>query len=198
MQHFKPRELFNINTHALFQKTKVKDPLDSEDDSQDDEEEINRILHSKEGNKKFGPEEREKLRNAKIDLKAYDPSNSNIEQNIKILRGMINQAKQATDTDRAASLEQGRRDQLKITKFFKKDASNIKQTKIARESEEAIKYLHKRQPLTVQNTNEIDDSKLFTMPKFGKKVERSPTRPTVTSNRDKSGSPPSQQKSTHL
>lgn len=105
MQHFKPRELFNINTHALFQKTKVKDPLDSEDDSQDDEDEINRILHSKEGNNKFGPEERERLRNAKIDLKAYDPSNSNIEQNIKILRGMINQAKQATDTDRAASLE---------------------------------------------------------------------------------------------
>ena len=41
---FKPREIFNINTHALFQKAKVKDPLDSDAESNDDDNEIQKLL----------------------------------------------------------------------------------------------------------------------------------------------------------
>lgn len=131
LQHFKPGEIFNINTHALFRKTKEKDPDDSDAESQDDEDEINRLLCSKDGRstQKFGPEEREK-RSAKIDLSAYDP-NKSIEYNKKVVFNMINQAKQATNTDKASSMEYGRREQLKVVKFFKKDQSNIKQSKIA-------------------------------------------------------------------
>ena len=33
LQHFKPGEIFNINTHALFRKTKEKDPDDSDAES---------------------------------------------------------------------------------------------------------------------------------------------------------------------
>ena len=35
---FKPREIFNINTRALFEKDKNKDPLESDEDSDHDEE----------------------------------------------------------------------------------------------------------------------------------------------------------------
>ena len=44
LEVFKPREIFNINTHAMFQKEKVKDPLDSDDPSNDDEEDIEKLL----------------------------------------------------------------------------------------------------------------------------------------------------------
>ena len=37
---FRPKEIFNINTHALFKKEQVKDPLDSDEASNDDEEDI--------------------------------------------------------------------------------------------------------------------------------------------------------------
>ena len=40
LQCFKPREIFNINTHALFKKDKVKDPFESDENSDHDEEEI--------------------------------------------------------------------------------------------------------------------------------------------------------------
>ena len=74
-----------------------------------------------------------------------------------MLRSMINKAKQATNTDRLASLAQGRREQLKMSKFIKKDSSSFKTSKIAKETAEAIKYLNKRQPLTVQNSQAVDD-----------------------------------------
>jgi len=47
---------------------------------------------------------------------------------------------------------------------MKKDSSHLKQSKIARETAEAIKYLKKRQPLTVQNTQGVDDEQLFSLP----------------------------------
>lgn len=150
LQCFRPRELFNINTHALFQTEKEKDPLDSDDDSNDDEEDINRLLRSNNDlieNKGDIDTTRELVKNARIDLKAYDP-NKKIEHNIKVLRGMISRAKKATNTNRSASLAQSRHEQLKMSKFFKKD-SNFQMSKIARETAEAIKYLNKRQPLTV-------------------------------------------------
>jgi len=117
VQCFRPKELFNINTHALFHREKIKDPFDSEDDSNDDEEEITRLLR---GNKDeeialqtISKEERELISNAKIDVKAYDPEN-NIEHNIKVLRNMISQAKKATNTERSASMATGRREQIKM------------------------------------------------------------------------------------
>ena len=96
MNCFRPQEIFNINTHALFQYEKTKDPLDSDDESNDDEEDIVRLLSEKE------PEEPPNVHtgNKKIDLKAYNPSKS-IDYNIKVLRKMINNAKQATNTNRA-------------------------------------------------------------------------------------------------
>ena len=57
---------------------------------------------------------------AKIDVNGYDP-NKPIEHNIKFLRSMINKAKQASNTTRSASLAQARREQLKMSKFIKKD-----------------------------------------------------------------------------
>ena len=62
--------------------------MDSDDESNDDEEDIVRLLSEKE------PEEPQKVSvgNTKIDLKAYNPSKS-IDYNIKVLRKMINNAK---------------------------------------------------------------------------------------------------------
>ena len=40
----------------------------------------------------------------------------------------------------------------------------MNQSKIARETDEAVKYLKKRQPLTVQSTQVVDDEKLFCLP----------------------------------
>ena len=57
---------------------------------------------------------------------------------------MINKAKQATNTNRGASLAQSRKEQLKMSKFMKKDSAQLKQSKIAKETEEALKYLNKR------------------------------------------------------
>ena len=91
------------------------------------------------------------IKNAKIDLNAYDP-NKPIDYNSKMIRSMINRAKQATDTNRTARMAQNRKEQLKMSKFIKKDSSHLKQSKIARETSEAIKYLNKRQPLAVQNS----------------------------------------------
>jgi len=45
----------------------------------------------------------------KIDLRAYD-ENKSIEYNIKVLRAIINKAKQATNTNRTASLALGRKE----------------------------------------------------------------------------------------
>ena len=63
---------------------------------------------------------------------------------------MISKAKQVTNTNRGASLAQNRKEQLKMSKFIKKDFSIVQSSsKIARDTEEAIKYLNKRQPLAV-------------------------------------------------
>ena len=51
-----------------------------------------------------------------------------------------------------------------MQKFIKKDSSHLKPSKIARETSEAIKYLNKRQPLTLQNTQAVDDDQLFSLP----------------------------------
>ena len=63
-------------------------------------------------------------KNAKIDLKAYRPDKS-IDYNIRVMRSMINKAKLATNTTRSASLAQGRKEQLKMSKFIKKDSSHL-------------------------------------------------------------------------
>lgn len=63
-------------------------------------------------------------KSAKIDLKAYRPDKS-IDYNIKVMRAMINKAKVATNTTRSASLAQGRKEQLKMSKFIKKDSSHL-------------------------------------------------------------------------
>ena len=94
MQCFRPRELFNINNHALFQKTKVDDPLDSDEASNDDEEDITRLLLSAKDmdESASGLPGQEPATGMKIDLNAYDP-NKPIDHNIKLLRGMIRKAK---------------------------------------------------------------------------------------------------------
>ena len=51
-----------------------------------------------------------------------------------------------------------------MSKFIKKDLGLMNQSKIARDTDEAIKYLKKRQPLTVQSTQGVDDEKLFSLP----------------------------------
>ena len=87
LECFKPREIFNINTHAMFQKEKVKDPLDSDDPSNDDEEDIEKLLieHKDLVSQDLQSSKRENIRNSKIDLKAYKPGKS-IDYNIKVLR----------------------------------------------------------------------------------------------------------------
>ena len=97
-------------------------------------------------------------------MNAYD-ANKSIEYNIKVLRKIIHNTKQATNTNRAARLAQNRKEQLKMSRFIKKDSSFINKSKIARETDEAVKYLKKRQPLTVQSTPQVvDDEKLFCLP----------------------------------
>ena len=170
MQCFRPRELFNINTHALFQKEKERDPLDSDEASNDDEEDITRLLlASKDMERPTAHSGQGTAKSAKIDLRAYDPDKP-IEHNIKVLRNIINKAKLASNTTRTASLAASRREELKMTKFMKKDSGHLGTSKIARESEEAIKYLSKRQPLTVTNSKGVDDDQLFSLP--GKKKKQ--------------------------
>ena len=90
--------------------------MDSDDESNDDEEDIVRLLSEKE------PEEPPKVSvgNTKIDIKAYNPGKS-IDYNIKVLRKMINNAKQATNTSRAVMEAQNRKEELKMSKFIKKE-----------------------------------------------------------------------------
>ena len=59
---------------------------------------------------------------------------------------------------------QNRKEELKMSKFIKKESSQLKQSKIARDTEEALKYLKKRQPLTIQNSHGISDEQLFSLP----------------------------------
>lgn len=112
---------------------------------------------------RYSSVDKDKPTSIKINLKAYDASKS-IERNIKVLRKIIHNTKLATNTNRAASLAQNRKEQLKMSKFIKKDISLMNQSKIARDTDEAIKYLKKRQPLTVQSTQGVDDEKLFSLP----------------------------------
>ena len=81
----------------MFQKEKVYDPLDSDDPSNDDEEEIEKLLMDHkdlvgQGKQPSAHDQRENIRNAKIDLKAYKPGKS-IAYNDKVLRSMINKVK---------------------------------------------------------------------------------------------------------
>lgn len=153
---FRPREIFNINTHALFQRERAKDSDESGADSMDgdDDEELTQLLLDKEG--KFAApaedegDELERSKMQRLDLNQYD-SNKPIEHNIRVLRGMIHKAKVMTKTTGPTQNAQTRREQMKMGKFIKRDSvgtvCNV--SKIARETEEAIKYLKKRQPLTV-------------------------------------------------
>lgn len=92
----------------MFQKEKIKDPLDSDEVSNDDEEDIQKLLMEQRDQVDFDPKRsaapgnRKNARNAKIDLKAYKPGKS-IDYNIKVLRSMINKVKQATNTNRSTS-----------------------------------------------------------------------------------------------
>ena len=126
LECFRPREIFNINTHALFQPEKTKDPLDSDEGSDNEEEEITQLLRSQkeESRPPMGVSVNDMHKNAKIDLKAYRPDKS-IDYNIRVMRSMINKAKLATNTTRSASLAQGRKEQLKMSKFIKKDSSHL-------------------------------------------------------------------------
>ena len=90
-------------------KEKNKDPLDSDYESDDDEEEIQRLLQDKDiGGPILGIASND-IKNAKIDIHAYDP-NKSIDHNIKVLRSMINRAKQVTNTNRGASMAQNRKE----------------------------------------------------------------------------------------
>ena len=60
---------------------------------------------------------------------------------------MVHQAKLATNTNRSHSLAASRRDELKQGKYFKTDSSRIKMTKIARQTDEAVRFLKKRKTL---------------------------------------------------
>ena len=77
---------------------------------------------------------------------------------------MISQAKRVTNTHRSYNIASNRRNELKISKFFKTDQNNFKMSKIARETDEAMHYLDKRLPLVLQNTKEPNDNALFLAP----------------------------------
>ena len=145
LECFRPREIFNINTHALFQPERTKDPYDSDAASDENEEEITALLRAQkeESVKPIGMSGNDTAKSAKIDLKAYRPDKS-IDYNIRVMRSMINKAKMATNTTRSASLAQSRKEQLKMSKFIKKDSSHFAESKIAKETAEAIKYMNKR------------------------------------------------------
>ena len=135
-------------------------------ESADDEDDMLRILSTKQNKCEYvtALEEKEmRCGSNKIDLNSYKPKKS-VEYNVKVVRGMIRLAKKATNTDRAKSIASNRRDELKISKFFKTDPKNFKMSKIAREADEAMHYLDKRQPLVVQNTKDPDDDVLFSVP----------------------------------
>ena len=66
---------------------------------------------------------------------------------------MINKVKQATNTNRSASEAQNRKEELKVTRFFKKDQSSMLKTKIAKDANEGIKYLNKRKPLAPKDSD---------------------------------------------
>ena len=57
---------------------------------------------------------------------------------------------------------------MKTAKFFKMNHGKITKSKIARETDEAIKFLNKRQPLAEQNTSKIDDEILFSVKAGGR------------------------------
>lgn len=97
---FQPKEIFNINTHAMFKRDRVKDPLDSDDRSNDDEEDIEKLLMGENNEKLFQDPHKtarslgkqKSVGNAKIDLEAYKPGMP-IDYNIKVLRSMFLQVK---------------------------------------------------------------------------------------------------------
>ena len=92
---FKSRELFNINTNALFIKKKKKDPLLTDDDSDDDEDAIEDILRD-DGESRVT---RHRPESVHIDVNSYDV-NKPIEHNIKNLRALIQKAKENTGTSK--------------------------------------------------------------------------------------------------
>ena len=61
--------MFNINTHAMFVKKKEKDPLLSDDDSEDDEDAIAEILKDE-----FGPVKKQRIQSFNIDVNSFDVS----------------------------------------------------------------------------------------------------------------------------
>ena len=81
---FKTKELFNINTNALFVKKKEKDPLLSDDDSEDDEDAIQEILRDDFDSKQA----KQKIETINIDVNSFDMSKP-IEHNIRNLRQLI-------------------------------------------------------------------------------------------------------------
>ena len=107
---FKPREIFNINTHAQFKLERQKDSDDSEEASNNDEEEIKKFLSEYNERSKSSMKKLDKNK-ARVDLEAYKPdSNASdtrrditkgkkvIDYNIKVLREMIQKVKQSTNT----------------------------------------------------------------------------------------------------
>ena len=67
---FKPKELFNINTNAAFVKMKPKDPDESGEESEDDEQEMQDLLMD-DGRFKLSKQKPELHR---LDLSKFDAS----------------------------------------------------------------------------------------------------------------------------
>ena len=81
---FKPKEIFNINSDINFVNKKQKDPLVSDEDSEDDEQEIADLL--KDDGQFPQPDKNSGI--VRLDLKKYD-ANKPVQQNMKTLRDFI-------------------------------------------------------------------------------------------------------------
>lgn len=74
-----------------------------------------------------------------------------------MVRNIFDKVKLVTNTCITDVRDSTRRNELKVTKFFKKDDGSMNKTKIFKQAAEGMKYTSKRQPLATKR----EDDQIF-------------------------------------